>query len=278
LQVSLRALRGKNILIFLNDRITYKQSFFRTLHAQNPEGAELHTLGVSETKMTFDGTVPLGVEPWTGRPEMLLAGFDTFLATDAYSFIDNPGICAPLSIHLQGRHRTGLEAGGIRALMTDFRLVVSVEVFLFQNNPRKGGRIAAPAVEIGADHFANPAPRAETLIGQENSSGQGDLLPIGKGYNLEPLPESDYTSQGKRTEGKSFENGAPGYFLVVSHEIMGRVSISKSQVGRQNICIDMNLNLETFSLAIFLYVAGGEKKGRVVLGPMDSPVSLIMSL
>ena len=32
----------------------------------------------------------------------------------------------------------------------------------------------------------------------------------------------------------------------------------------------MNLNPETFPLEIFLYVAGGQKKGRVVFGPMDS--------
>jgi hypothetical protein len=161
---------------------------------------------------------------------MLLAGFDAFLAADTDSFVNDPGIRAPLSIHLQGRHRAGLETGGIHTLMTNFRLVVSAEVFLFQNDPRKGRRIAASAVEIRADHFADPASRTEAFIGQENSSGQGDLLPIGKGDNLEPFPESDYTSQGKRTEGKSFENGAPRYFLVVSHEILGRVSSSRVHV------------------------------------------------
>jgi hypothetical protein len=228
--------------------------------------------------MTFNGTVPLGVEPWTGGAEMPLASFDAFLTADTDSFIDDPGIRARLAIHLQSRHRAGFEAGRVHTLMTNFRLVISAEVFLFQNDPRKGGRIAASAVEICADHFADSAPRTETFINQQNPFGQGDLLPIGKGDNLEPLPESDYTSQGERTKGESFENGAPGYFLVVSHEILGLFSISKSQVGRMNICIDMNLNLGTFSLAIFLYVAGGEKKGRVVLGPMDSPVSLIMSL
>jgi hypothetical protein len=86
--------------------------------------------------MTFDRTVPLGVEPWTGRAEMPLAGFDTFLTTDTDSFIDDPGIRAPLSIHLQSRYRAGFEAGRIRALMTDFRLVISLEVFLFENDPR----------------------------------------------------------------------------------------------------------------------------------------------
>ena len=38
-------------------------------------------------------------------------------AADTYLFIDDPGICARLFIHVQGTHRANLEAGGIRALI-----------------------------------------------------------------------------------------------------------------------------------------------------------------
>jgi hypothetical protein len=95
------ALCGENCLsVFFDHRIADEQPLFRPFHPQNAQGTEFDALGVSEAKMAFDRPVSLNVEPGPRRPEVPLAGLDTFLAPDTHPLIDDAGIRPPLTIYL----------------------------------------------------------------------------------------------------------------------------------------------------------------------------------
>lgn len=85
--------------------------------------------------------------------------------------------------------------------MAYLRLVVSPEVFFFKENPCEGRRIATPAVEIGANHLANPAPRAERSVRQNDPLSQGNLLPVGKGEDSQDITESNDASEPENANG-----------------------------------------------------------------------------
>jgi hypothetical protein len=50
--------------------------------------------------MAFDGPLLFFIKPWSGRFEIFVARFDTFLATDAYPFVNDAGIGASLPVYL----------------------------------------------------------------------------------------------------------------------------------------------------------------------------------
>jgi len=196
-------------LIFLDHRVSDHQSLIRLFHPENSQGAELHALGVPEAEMALDRTVFLRVIPRPGRPKMLPAGLHAFLASDARPLVDNPGVGSSLLLHLQGRYRTGFEAGGIGTLVADLGLVVSAQDFLFHDDPRKRRGVAPAAVEIGADDLADPASGAEGFVRQDDPLGKGYLLAVGKSENLQKVPYRNHAPQTESAKSDAFQDRSP---------------------------------------------------------------------
>lgn len=192
------ALCGENCFsVFFDHRIADEQPLFRPLHPQYAQGTKSDTLGVSKAKVAFDRTVPLDIEPRPRRPEDPLAGLEALLAADTHPLINDAGIRPPLAVHLEGSYRASSEAWRVRALVAHLRLVVSQEVFLFQDNPGEGSRVSTAAVEIRADHLANPASRTEGFVYHDHSLRQGHLLPVGEGNDFQQIPQAHNASQGE---------------------------------------------------------------------------------
>jgi hypothetical protein len=97
--------------------------------------------------------------------------------------------------------------------MAHLRLIVSPHIFFFQEDPGEGRGIAPAAVEIGAHHLADSAPRAEGFIDQNYSSGQGYFLPIGKGEDLQEVANGHNATETESTEGDTFKDCSPADFL-----------------------------------------------------------------
>jgi len=201
------------ISVFFDHRIAHEQPLFRPFHPQYTQGTKSDTLGVSEAKVAFDRTVPLDIESRPRRPEDALAGLDAFLAADTHPLINDAGIRPPLAIHLEGSYRASFEAWRVRTLVADLRLVVSQEVFLFQDNPGEGSRVSTFAVEIRAHHLADPASRTEGFIYHDHSLRQGHLLPVGEGNDFQQVPQAHDASQGEGAQGEAFENSPPVNFF-----------------------------------------------------------------
>jgi len=121
-------------------------------------------LRVSKTEVAFYRSLSLRIEPGPGRPEILLASLDAFLATDTCPFIDETSVCSFQGIYSKGAYWTGLQTGRISALIAYLGLVVSFKILLFDENPCERRGVLTTAVKIGTDDFTDTASGTERLI------------------------------------------------------------------------------------------------------------------
>jgi hypothetical protein len=80
--------------VLFDHGIADEKALFRSCHLKGAERTEFHTLRVSEAEVALKRLFLLRIEDRPGRPEILSAGLDAFLTTDARFFIDDTSVCS----------------------------------------------------------------------------------------------------------------------------------------------------------------------------------------
>jgi hypothetical protein len=83
-------------------------------------------------------------------------------------------------------------------------LIIAFEIILIDENPSERSGIAAHAVEVGTDHFADATSGAPRHVCENDRSGQGNLLTVGKRKYLDQVPKGNDTAQAQGTDGQAF--------------------------------------------------------------------------
>jgi hypothetical protein len=127
------------ISVLFDHGIANEEALFRPRHLKGSKWAESHTLRISGAEVALKGLLFLRIEYRPGGPEILSAGLDAFLTTDASFFIYDTGVGSFRTIYLKGPDWASLQTWGVSALKAHLGLVVTLEILLFDEDPRVRG-------------------------------------------------------------------------------------------------------------------------------------------